>query len=172
LFIFLEYFTKVNNSREKFYVRQVPGDGSCLFHSLAACLRFKQIGKHQEFDRDLRQLSYFLRLKAVEILTKENETLHTENGETVLSCDLLNMVANFYNMTPKSYCEHMRHDRTWGGGPEIVALSNYLRRPIHVYVLGVRGIFPRGFEFKACAKFGSPAFKYKSPLYILCADGR
>ncbi len=33
------------------------------------------------------------------------------------------------------YCELMAKDAYWGGGPEIVALCNVLKRPIHVYEL-------------------------------------
>jgi len=58
-----------------------------------------------------------------------------------------------------------------GGGQEIVATSNRLQRPIHVYKLVHDGI-RRNFEFKILSQFGSPAYDSNSPLYILCADGR
>ena len=66
----------------------------------------------------------------------------------------------------------MRLNHTWGGGPEIVALSNRLRRPIHVYELDTGGIFKKCFQFKVCAKFGTPYFDSKPAINILCADGR
>lgn len=34
----------------------------------------------------------------------------------------------------------MRQSSVWGGGPEIVALSNALSRPIHVYELASNGV--------------------------------
>ena len=62
---------------------------------------------------------------------------------------------------------------TWGGGPEIVALCNYMKRPIHVYELCLgSNKTEKSFKLKVCARFGSPAYKKCSPLYILCADGR
>ena len=36
-------------------------------------------------------------------------------------------------MTPQEYCSQMRNKGVWGGGPEILALVNRLRRPIHVF---------------------------------------
>lgn len=187
-----------------FRVRQVPGDGGCLFHALSACVSYSQTNAHVEFDWRLRNLSHKLRHLAVSIL-KGNQTLVVESGESVDSCGLLEMVADHYNMTADQYCEQMAHPRTWGGGPEIVALSNHFRCPIHVYQLGVSsGLFQKtAFCFELCAKFGrfvthadpytaaaapavithsptlsldvlhySPMFDDKSPIYLLCADGR
>lgn len=181
-----------------FRVRQVPGDGGCLFHAISACVSYSQTNAHVEFDWRLRNLSHKLRHLAVSIL-KGNQTLVVESGESVDSCGLLEMVADHYNMTADQYCEQMAHPRTWGGGPEIVALSNHFRCPIHVYQLGVScGLFQKtAFCFEPCAKFGryatdavlicssyrchslhhlpmrySPRFDDKSPIYLLCADGR
>ena len=41
--------------------------------------------------------------------------------------------AEQYSMTPQEYCSQMRNKGVWGGGPEILALVNRLRRPIHVF---------------------------------------
>lgn len=138
-----------------FRVRQVPGDGGCLFHAISACVSYSQTNAHVEFDWRLRNLSHKLRHLAVSIL-KGNQTLVVESGESVDSCGLLEMVADHYNMTADQYCEQMAHPRTWGGGPEIVALSNHFRCPIHVYQLGVSsGLFQKtAFCFEPCAKFG------------------
>jgi len=182
--------------QQAFRVRQVPGDGGCLFHAISAWISYSQTDSHVEFDWRLRNLSHKLRKLAVSIL-KENQTLVVESGETVDSCGLLEMVADHYNMTADQYCKQMAHPRTWGGGPEIVALSNHFRCPIHVYQLGVSsGLFQKSaFCFELCAKFGryamhadvtgqhyygtlsstahcSPRFDDKSPIYLLCADGR
>lgn len=45
----------------------------------------------------------------------------------------------------------MRQSSVWGGGPEIVALSNALCRPIHVYELASNGV--RWVPFVCCAFF-------------------
>mmetsp|Transcript_22688 Transcript_22688/g.22891 ORF Transcript_22688/g.22891 Transcript_22688/m.22891 type:complete len:339 (+) Transcript_22688:197-1213(+) len=120
----------------------------------------------------MRQLSSYLREIAVETLMKGNQTLILEDGENTTSNDLLKIVADHYNLSPAAYCQQMRHSRTWGGGPEIVAICNFLERPIYVYELGVRHFLKKSFELKLCARFGTPHFNRKSPISILCADGR
>lgn len=72
-------------------------------------------------------------------------------------------------------------------GPEIVALSNALRRPIHVYELSVHeeklseqsstsilstNSSIKKFHFSRMACFGSPKFDSRAPLHILSADSR
>lgn len=101
-------------------------------------------------------------------------TLHLGGCETITTSELVSMAAQQYNTTAASYCEGMRLPAEWGGGPEIVALANLLRLPIHVYELRSRRAWPRRFELAACAQFGSPLFdeKAKEPIYILCVDGR
>ena len=55
------------------------------------------------------------------------------------------------------------------GGPEIVALCNALRRPIHVYELHSHR---KQFMLRRMACFGSPKFDRREPLHILSADSR
>ncbi len=84
------------------------------------------------------------------------------------------MVSNQYNTTPSAYCSRMRNETAWGGGPEIVCISNVLKRPIHVFELYTRPFSPETFELKICAEFGSPLYDNPllQPFRILCADGR
>ena len=164
------------SSKEKqlFRVRQVPGDGGCLFHAISAWLSFLQTNSHLEFDQSMHEFSLRLRKLAVNILQR-NQSLVLEHGEAIDTCTLLDMVADHYNMTSTEYCEQMFDPSTWGGGPEIVALSNHFRCPIHVYQLTtVRSFFfgPKSFGLELCAKFGSPDFDEKLPICLLCADGR
>lgn len=56
-----------------------------------------------------------------------------------------------------------------GGGPEIVALCNVLRRPIHVYELHAH---KKQFKLRRMACFGSPKFDRREALHILSADSR
>jgi len=97
-----------------------------------------------------------------------------------------------YNITGEEYCGLMRKESYWGGGPEIVALCNVLRRPIHVYeltssVVSGSGVDSDGnsdgsnnggfegkkeFELRRMACFGSPKFDRREPLHILSADSR
>lgn len=171
-FLPTEYDVK-GSSPAKFKVRQVPGDGGCLFHSLAVSIAFRRDKNHPEcFDGKLREMSHRLRQLSIDVLSKAGQWLVMEGTERITSNELLDMVANNYNMTAKEYLSKMGDASTWGGGPEIVALSNHFKRPIHVYELDTCGVFVKQFQLKICAKFGSPEYDEKCPLYLLCADGR
>ena len=158
---------------KEFYIRQVPGDGACLFNALASSIVYKISREHFVFEKNMEMISAHLRELAVKVLSSENTSFHMEKGEYVNSSELLAMTAEHYKTTAEKYCREMLKRTTWGGGPEIVALCNYMKRPIHVYELCIgsnKG--EKKFKLKICARFGSPAYKKKSPLYILCADGR
>jgi hypothetical protein len=162
-----------------FYIRQVPGDGGCLFHAIATWIFFALKNEHCDFDVNVRKLSNKLRVLSIEIL-QSNQSLVIENDETLNSLQLLDMVADNYNMNRTEYCTKMLDPKSWGGGPEIVALSNYFQCPIHVYQLSTSSALNLNFftnknnpfKLDLCAKFGSPAFDSKYPIQILCADGR
>jgi hypothetical protein len=164
---------------KEFYVRQVPGDGSCLFHAVATCIKFVasndniKLYNNLIFDNNMKRISFSLRKIAVDVLNNtKNITLYMENNETIYNKELLVQVADYYNSTTDDYCTQMLKKTTWGGGPEIVAISNYIKRPIYVYELCSKHKNNGNFKFKICAKFGCPIFDKKNPLYILCADGR
>ena len=169
---FLQSTYKLEGTDEVFNIRQVPGDGGCLFHALAVCLSYKKCRTHKDFDSVMRKISNNLREISVDFLLKDNETLVVENEKNSTTNELLEMTAEHYKTTPIAYCKNMRNKRTWGGGPEIVAICNYLQRPIYVYELGVKYFFKKCFELKISAKFGSPYYDTRSPIHILCADGR
>ena len=159
-------------ARQSFMVKQVPGDGACLFNALAECLRQRHCGVHRDFDGVTAAISAWLRETAVDVLSCEDRELVAEDGAALSTAELLRMVAEHYNTTAEEYCNKMRLRHTWGGGPEIVALSNYLRTPIHVYDLAASGLFAKRFCLRLSARFGSPTFDAEEPISILCCDGR
>eukprot|EP00566_Odontella_aurita_P006496 CAMPEP_0113553868 /NCGR_PEP_ID=MMETSP0015_2-20120614/15842_1 /TAXON_ID=2838 /ORGANISM="Odontella" /LENGTH=602 /DNA_ID=CAMNT_0000454965 /DNA_START=12 /DNA_END=1820 /DNA_ORIENTATION=- /assembly_acc=CAM_ASM_000160 len=144
-------------------VRQVPGDGNCLFHSVSATLAHRSgssgggkgaggggggggggsivDGEHPPLCtarglRTLRKSSADLRRRAVECLSKyPRRRLFLQGRETLRAGELVDAAAAQYGLSGEEYCEQMARDSYWGGGPEIVALCNVLRRPIHVYEL-------------------------------------
>mmetsp|Transcript_24608 Transcript_24608/g.34729 ORF Transcript_24608/g.34729 Transcript_24608/m.34729 type:complete len:468 (-) Transcript_24608:86-1489(-) len=122
-------------------IRQVPGDGNCLFHSISTCLNYQTNGtqlsmKTSKHMASLRQTSSCLRQKAVDCLEKHpKRLLFLQGNEYLRARDLVDAAASQYDLNGDRYCELMRKDSYWGGGPEIVALCNVLRRPIHVYEL-------------------------------------
>ena len=160
-------------------IRQVPGDGNCLFHSITVALallvnsthidmvgrtrtRTRMISNNKKRKRkkckssthtnvspsssssqtaiyDLKHLythSQYLREKAVDVLSHNpRRLLFLQGNEYLRARDLVNAAAAQYNLTGQEYCDLMRKESYWGGGPEIVALCNYLKRPIYVYEL-------------------------------------
>lgn len=144
---------------EPVIIRQVPGDGCCLFHAVAISLNLIQ-GRHLRMDdasslRELKVMSRRLRLTAVDCLRSCKEVRQLRNTrygnaiankrryrrlfiqgyESMATSQLLRDVSAQYGITPEEYCNLMEQDSYWGGGPEIVALCNVLERPIHVYEL-------------------------------------
>lgn len=123
-------------------IRQVPGDGSCLFHSISLCYAHAIDGTHLDIKccdnrKWLHRHSSKLRQLAVDVLEEKKKVLFLQGNEYVYAKDLVNTAAEQYGITGKKYCDTMRKESYWGGGPEIVALCNVLQRPIHVYELHV-----------------------------------
>lgn len=163
-------------------VRQVPGDGNCLFHSVSACLSMAENRTHIDMRNTthLRRASAFLREQAVDFLQKHpRRLLFLQGKESWPARDLLEAAASQFNISGEEYCHLMKQDAYWGGGPEIVALSNFLCRPIHVYKLASEEPATSTsqeeagrFVLQRMACFGSPKFDRKEPLHILSADSR
>jgi len=119
-------------------IRQVPGDGNCLFHSIATCLSYAANGTHvcMRDTSALYSVSKMLRTAAVDCLScNPQRRLFLQGSEYLRAGELVSAAAAQYDLSGEEYCEQMRRDSYWGGGPEIVALCNVLRRPIHVYEL-------------------------------------
>lgn len=156
-------------------IRQVPGDGNCLFHSISTCYAHAVNGTHLDM-RDpgsiewLYESSSKLRKQAVECLQQHRKLLFLQGHEYLKARDLVEAAASQYAISGEDYCRYMQQDSYWGGGPEIVALSNVLQRPIHVYELCVGE--QNNFVLRRMACFGSPKFDRRSALHILSADSR
>ncbi len=135
-------------------------------------------------------------------MNTEDHALYLQGSEKLKPAELLQVACSQYGMSGEEYCKQMKNDGVWGGGPEIVSLSNYLKRPIHVYeLISVRPTpkqskpppnpYKRGkwaqeledidtnlrkkepeFRLRRMACFGSPKFDDREPLHILSADCR
>ena len=175
-------------------IRQVPGDGNCLFHSISTCYAYAVNGTHLDMKNNVENLKWLyrnsakLRQQAVDCLEQKRKVLFLQDQEYLRSQDLVDAAASQYSISGPEYCRLMRQDSYWGGGPEIVALCNVLQRPIHVYELFVDDdiesdangknkeerddSIDRGFVLRRMACFGSPKFDKQSALHILSADSR
>jgi len=165
---------KYNHVHTPATIRQVPGDGNCLFHSISTCYAQAVNGTHLDL-RDpsnllwLYQNSAKLRQQAVDCLEQPRKLLFLQGHEYLKAQDLVHAAASQYGITSEEYCRLMRQDSYWGGGPEIVALCNVLQRPIHVYELANER---NRFVLRRMACFGSPKFDKRPALHILSADSR
>lgn len=137
--------------------RQVPGDGSCLFHSVQAQLNFLAGNideKNVESNRFEVLFSKRLREYAVNTLSTKNSSLYIASDYPTISTeDLVSLAAAELSVTVDEYCNLMLQNDAWGGGPEIIALCNKFNIPIHVYELHSRkkGVFSK--EFGKCSSF-------------------
>jgi hypothetical protein len=75
--------------------RQVPGDGSCLFHSLTAALSVLVNGTHHALEIEpLRRHSDFLRQTAVDVFEEDpGRVLWLQGSEKMTCAELLTAVA-------------------------------------------------------------------------------
>lgn len=134
-----KYYAKLSEQAEPVPVtiRQVPGNGSCLFLSIAAGILYNQslkngANQHPTMSQ-VQNLSRKLRNQAVDILAhsiSHSKKLIMQKDESILASELVKLAANQYGITSNEYLENMRNARVWGGGPEIVALANALVRRI------------------------------------------
>ena len=115
----------------------MPGDGNCLFHSIAVGLHRIENGTDLCMDsprsiHSLRLTSLNLRNRAVDTLLSHRRKLFLQGEEYLEARELLMAAASQFDLGGEEYCELMRRESYWGGGPEIVALCNWLQRPIHM----------------------------------------
>ena len=128
-------------------IRQVPGDGSCLFQAIAAGVLLNETLPHNDVDHEHADrtlhshksnaevilYSSTLRDLAVKTLLdgmENHSSMELQHGDTISATSLVSMAANQYGMTSDHYLSEIRQTNVWGGVPEIVALANNLDRPI------------------------------------------
>lgn len=169
---------KCSNSwgRSRFRIKQVPGDGSCLFNAIAVSAEYINSGKHLNYSDTTSRMASNLRRCAVDRLSNTNCPLLVSGRDITTSENLLTGAAQEFNVSPEEYLELMKEPHTWGGGPEIVALSNFLKRPIYVYTTTYNRLWPFRFQIKKQMCFGPDIddgmSEFIQPICILYTDGR
>jgi hypothetical protein len=168
-------------------IRQVIGDGSCLFQAIAAGILFDEAipnlnasHDHNEDERlappsnfEVIRYSSSLRALAVETLKdrmENNTSVVLQHGDTTSVSLLVNKAANQHGLTPNEYLKEMRQENVWGGGLEIVALANCLRRRIAVFETSHDHSDKNAIYLKEIARFGPHTIS--NPIYILSANQR
>lgn len=160
-------------------VRMMPGDGSCLFYALAAGLLQSEPEKQATHALDnriswssIRQKAADLRQMAVDTLADESagNFLTISGNDEVKSSTLLKSAAASFGMSTKDYCKSMRRASCWGGGVEMVALSNALNRQIFMYQPLL--LHDGSFALHKIICFGPSKARAEKSLHVLIADNR
>jgi hypothetical protein len=164
-------YSDISKNKE-YWIRQVPGAGSCLFDAITVSYLDSNTTIHQPYNKAMKSFSKRLRQSAVETLLS-NVTLPLANDETIPSQKLLELTALEYNISPSEYCQLMLNSGTWGGGPEILAITQLLKRPINIFEVCCKENDPNLYLSKTCTLGSCSSISAEtSPLNILFADGR
>lgn len=131
--------------RNYFTMRNVPGDGDCVFLAVAlAAATSMGLGGN---DALLRAISKEMRAIVAQILESPPGTnLYVGPGNVVEAARLLQSAVQQEPSigTAEEYLQALRREGRegglYGGGPELAILANVLRRPISIYEVDVHRI--------------------------------
>ena len=175
--LLLDYPNNVTQSSIPVRIRQVQGDGSCLFQAIAAGDLFDQITNVQPLQSNVIHHSFKLRDLAVNTLKEgiaNNTSIITTNGDTATVLSLVSNAASLYGLSCCNYLSEMQQVNVWGGGPEIVALAHCLRRQIVLLEATCSGFSSDEHDviyLKEMTRFG-PHSTSLNPIFILAANER
>jgi OTU-like cysteine protease len=150
--------------QRKFTMRNVPGDGDCMFQAVAlAAATSSGLGANMAL---LRSIVKETRQIVASILESDGN-LYITDSRFVSTKQLLGSASKAEGLSPESYLELLRKEGKdgglYGGGLELTVLSNVLRRPISIYEMSDDD-FTREGEYVCCniickGVFGSPLFE-------------
>jgi hypothetical protein len=177
-------------------IRQVPSDGSCLFHAIGARILYDNL-MHSEYTTEhnnnistecnhpqkrqhlhhhppmsrVIQYSQELRQQAVNALQYNPQRHFTmsQGEEPITASSLVELAAEQYDISSEEYLTSMRDESVWGGGPEIIALASELKRQVVV-------LEPENIDSVVCsdvhflARLGDASNDGNNPIYILCTN--
>jgi hypothetical protein len=136
-------------TENKFTMRNVPGEGDCMFLAVAlAAATSMGLGGN---DTLLKAISRETREVVAQVLESDGNLYISEN-RLCPAKQLLESAARDEGIEPSEYLEILRGEgggeSLQGGGPELTVLANVLRRPISIYELAARG--KEGFDSEHC----------------------
>ncbi len=134
-------YTDIDNGPDQCYftMRNVPGDGDCMFLAVAlAAATSMGLGGSNQL---LQAISQQTRDIVAQVLSAPSGKLFIGPGkDNVVDASRLLRSAVLQEPTTNTTEEYLealrkegRNGGLYGGGPELVALSNILRRPISIY---------------------------------------
>eukprot|EP00939_MAST-03C_sp_MAST-3C-sp1_P000705 g705.t1 len=122
-------------------VRQ-PGDGSCLFHSLAHGLAATASSSSFYSRRSKKKSGYGLRQEICSYLRKHPDM-------NIAGEPLRKWIQWAGHGTVRAYASRMSGSMSWGGGIEMALFSRMFKRNVHVYEANRRG-------YKRISRFNVP----------------
>mmetsp|Transcript_8355 Transcript_8355/g.12571 ORF Transcript_8355/g.12571 Transcript_8355/m.12571 type:complete len:351 (+) Transcript_8355:118-1170(+) len=129
--------TKANTKILEFKMRNVPGDGDCMFLAVALATSTSMgLGGNNAL---LNAVAKETRSVVAQVLSAPDGHLHVSGNRIVRAVDLLRSAAAGEGLTAVKYIEKLVGGDLQGGGPELTVLSNVLRRPISIYELDFDG---------------------------------
>jgi hypothetical protein len=131
-----------------FVMRNVPGDGDCVFHAVlgSVFVSMGMINPDSAYSDTVHTMALEMRKVVANFLSSPEGTLYVNNRprKRIVRCrDLLASAAMAEGMSSEEYLTRLRRPGRegglHGGGPELTVLSNILRRPISIFHLKQRG---------------------------------
>lgn len=127
-----------------FVLRNVPGDGDCVFHAVLSSvfISMGMLNPDAAFTSSNLMSSMVCEMRSVvaNFLNSPDGTLYVNNKprKRLVRCqDLLVSAAKSEGLSTVEYLAQLRlpgrMGGMYGGGPELTVLSNILRRPISIY---------------------------------------
>mmetsp|Transcript_19490 Transcript_19490/g.27753 ORF Transcript_19490/g.27753 Transcript_19490/m.27753 type:complete len:346 (-) Transcript_19490:46-1083(-) len=142
-----ETASEKKNDAQFFVLRNVPGDGDCIFHAVLSSV-FISMGfmnpdaTFVTSDMLVSSVALEMRQVVAKFLSSREGVLYVNNKpvKRIVRCrDLLSSAAKTEGLSPDEYLSRLRQPGKkgglYGGGPELTVLSNILRRPISIYHL-------------------------------------
>ncbi len=140
----------------KWNIIDVPGDGNCLFSSIAVSEYYNQYNTIPIYNDAIRNRAKELRYSANDFLCPNGSI----SSQEIDGLPIKYIVEPLGNESFNGYCKRMRNDYQWGTAAEILALSHQLKNMIHVYIIDNQTS-----EIKQIASYGD---SYKSkPIHLL-----
>ncbi|KAL3809705.1 hypothetical protein ACHAXA_009399 [Cyclostephanos tholiformis] len=136
-----------NGGTQYFVVRNVPGNGDCLFHAVlgSVFVSMGMINPDSAYSDAVHSMVLEMRQVVANFLSSPEGTLYVNNRprKRIVRCrDLLSSAAMAEGMSSEEYLARLRlpgrDGGLYGGGPELTVLSNILRRPISIFHLKQR----------------------------------
>jgi len=126
--------TETVPSELEFTMRNVPGEGDCMFLAVALATSTSMgLGGNYAL---LRSVAQQTRSVVAQVLSAKEGTFHVEGKRIVRAVDLLKSAAKKEGLSSgEEYIDLLTRGVLQGGGPELTVLSNVLRRPISIYEL-------------------------------------